>query len=135
MDCVESVREDSTCLLTLSWIQLQFCLVFPLKRQTAACVTEVFEGLFARLGSARFAALFPLLLTDRGSEFSDPVAIESFAGTKLFYCDPLAANQKGNVENVNGQLRRIIPKGYSFQSITWEHCCLVNSHLNSYLIE
>lgn len=133
MDCVESVKEDSTCLLSLSWTLLQFYLVFPLERQTAACVTKVFTDLYALLGSDRFAALFQLILTDRGSEFTDPTAIEKFTGTKIFYCDPLASHQKGNVENVNGQLRRIIPKGYSFQTISATDCSLVNSHLNSYI--
>ncbi|MGI6545294.1 MAG: IS30 family transposase [Fastidiosipilaceae bacterium] len=133
MDCVEGIKEDRKCLLSFSWPHLQFYLIYVLERQTAACVAQVFDNLHQRLGDALFRAFFQLVLTDRGSEFSDPAVLEAGGRTKIFYCDAMASYQKGHVENGNGIVRRIIPKGYSLQRMTSEDCHLVNSHLNSYV--
>ena len=56
-----------------------------------------------------------VLLTDRGSEFSDPLAIERSClepgkrRCRVFYCDPLAPGQKGACERNHSELRRILP--------------------------
>lgn len=132
MDTVEGVWEDSKCFLSLAWKAIQLNLCFLMQRQTTRCVQDIFLWLHHRLGPSLFLMLFPVLLTDNGSEFSNPRALEML-GTRVFYCDPRAANQKGNVENQNGQLRRIVPKGYSIQELTFEDSFLINAHLNSYI--
>ena len=82
--------------------------------------------------------MFPVILTDNGSEFSDPVAIETspFTGelrTRVFYCDPNASWQKGRIENNHTNLRRILIKGCSFNRLTQNDINLVLSLLNSYI--
>ena len=46
--------------------------------------------------------MFQVILTDRGSEFTDPAAIEFDAEgnrrTYVFYCDPQRSDQKGSIE-------------------------------------
>ena len=84
-----------------------------------------------------FKKLFPVILTDNGSQFSNPAAIEtSITGvprTKIFFCDPNSAWQKGLVENNHLNLRRILPKGTSFNDLNQEDINLLLSHLNSYI--
>ena len=66
-------------------------------------VFMIFESLYSRLGSTLFKEIFPLLLTDNGNEFSDPISIEmgvrNELRTRIFYCNPLAPYQKGATEN------------------------------------
>ena len=88
------------------------------------------------LGLEVFRSVFPVLLTDNGTEFSNPRAIErSVDGdsvrTQGFYCDPYAAWQKPNVENNHRNLRRILPKGESMDFLTQEKVNLALSHMNS----
>ena len=56
-------------------------------------VTEVFDRLYELLGHEVFLTLFPVILTDNGSEFSNPKEIEyrdsvPCLRAKVFYCDP-----------------------------------------------
>lgn len=132
MDVVEGIKDDLKCFLSLSWPHLQLSLYFLMKRQTALCVEATMTYLYERLGMELFAMMFPLILTDNGSEFSNPTALESLS-TRIFYCDPRASHQKANVENQNGQLRRIIPKGYSMENLDFEDSFLINANLNSYV--
>lgn len=51
--------------------------MFLRERNTAASVMEIFKKLRGQLGEKRFQALFQVILTDRGSEFTDPTRIEA----------------------------------------------------------
>lgn len=75
--------------------------VLPYRRSIH--VTEVFEKLKESLGDEEFSRLFQAIITDNGSEFSDPESIEisTKTGEKLssvFYCDPNSSWQKGCIE-------------------------------------
>ena len=132
MDTVEGVQEDVKCFLSLSFPHLQLSLFFLLERQTAYHVKSFFYWLYKEIGEENFKKLFPLALTDRGSEFTDPESIEHL-GTKIFYCDAMASHQKGHVENQNGLFRRIVPKKHHIDGLEFEDSFLINSHLASYI--
>ena len=80
--------------------------------------------------------IFPVLLADNGSEFSNPAAIEldkqDNPRTKIFYCNASAPYQKPNCENNHELIRRIIPKGTDIGLYTQEQIDLMMSHINSY---
>jgi IS30 family transposase len=81
--------------------------------------------------------IFPVILTDNGGEFSNPVAIEFDEGnnrrTTLFYCHPSSPFEKGALENNHEFIRRILPKGTSFDDLTQEKDIqLMLDHINSY---
>ena len=89
------------------------------------------------LGKATFNQLFPVILTDNGSEFSNPKEIEYRKSipclrTRVFYCDPSAPYQKGSCEVNHELIRRILPKGTSFDELTQEDIFLMMNHINSY---
>ena len=52
--------------------------------------------------------------------------------TKIFYCDPSAPYQKGACEVNHELIRRILPKGSSFDELTQQDITLMMNHINSY---
>ena len=52
--------------------------------------------------------------------------------TRVFFCDAYCASQKPHVERNHEELRRILTKGASFDSLTQEQVNLALSHVNSY---
>ena len=80
--------------------------------------------------------LFPVILTDRGSEFTDPVPIEvdlstGVIQTKVFYCDPMASWQKAHIEKNHEYIRYVTPKGKTLTPYTQEDMTLLMNHINS----
>ena len=130
IDCVEGVRTDTKVLLTMLFKRISFLLVFVLEEHTQECVRQAFDSLQALLGE-RFSSVFPLLLTDCGHEFQNYQAIEKDARTKLYYCEPARADQKGSIENCHRIVRRILPKGTSLDGLTRQDAALLASHVNS----
>ena len=135
IDSVEGTRGGKV-LLTIHFVKSEFMLAFLRDRNTAASVCLVFDDLYGRLGRDVFRKLFPVLLGDNGSEFSDPASIESSPDgeprTRVFYCNPLSPFQKGAAENNHEFIRRVLPKGSSFDHLTQEKVDLMMDHVNSY---
>ena len=136
-DSVEG-RKGGKVLLTLHFTNCNLMLAFIRDHNTARSVTEVFDRLFDTLGSELFQKLFPVILADRGSEFTDPSSIEvdkrtGELRTRVFYCDPNRSDQKGACEVNHELIRRVIPKGKSFDHLTQEDIDRMMSHINSYL--
>lgn len=111
-------------------------LAFLRDANTARLVSEIFEHLYEVLGHEPFTNLFPVILTDRGSEFTDPLAIEfnkeNRRRTHVFYCDPQRSDQKGSCEVTHEMIRRILPQGTSFDALKQKDIDLMMSHINSY---
>lgn len=124
------------CFLTLLFRQFNFMLIFLLPYKQSKYVTEVFLQLKNTLGSEEFSRLFEVILTDNGTEFSDPESIEIDINTgekisSVFYCDPNCSWQKGSIEKNHEYIRYILPKGTSFAGLTQQDCDLLASHINS----
>ena len=83
-----------------------------------------------------FTSLFQVILTDRGSEFTNPLAIEFNKSeerrTHIFYCDPQRSDQKGGCEVTHEMIRRVLPKGTSFDELDQNDINLMMSNINSY---
>jgi len=128
-------RVGGKSLLTFSFPTSELMLAFLCDCHTAACVQSKIEALYSSLNE-RFTEFFPLLLTDNGSEFSNPNAIETAPNgsrrTNVFFCDPMASWQKPHVERNHEFIRLVLPKGSSFDDLTQEKVGMVMSHINSY---
>ena len=136
MDSIKG-KQGGPVLLSLGWPQHSLIRLHWRAYNDAHSVVEIFNWYERTLGLERFRALFPVLLGDRGSEFSDPTAIEfsPYTGerrTYVFYCDPRRADQKGFLERMHADVRRIFPKGIDFSQYTQEMVDLACDHLNSY---
>ena len=55
-----------------------------------------------------------------------------YCRTQVFYCDPSSPYQKGACEVNHELIRRILPKGSSFDDLTQEDIFLMMDHINSY---
>jgi len=123
-------------LLTLMFKSCDFMLAFLRDRNTSQSVIDRFDWFYELLGADVFKKLFPVILTDNGSEFSNPKALEFDAmgerRTYIFYCDPHASWQKPNVELNHEFIRKILPKGVSMNNLTQTDIDLMMSHVNSY---
>jgi len=129
-------RVGGKVLLTLLFKSCDFMLAFLRDRNTSQSVIDIFHMLQARLGPECFKSLFPVILTDNGSEFSNPKALEFDAcgtqRTKIYYCDPYASYQKPSVELSHELIRKILPKGASFDGLVQSDIERMMSHINSY---
>lgn len=123
-------------LLTVHFPDTGFMLAFLRMSNTSQSVIDIFDRLYITLGRKLFEKLFPVLLTDRGSEFSNPAALErapdGIFRTHVFYCDPNAPFQKGSLEVNHTLIRRILPKGTSFDGLEQSDIDRMMNHINSY---
>lgn len=135
MDSVEG-RKGGKVLLTMYFRTSSLMLAFIRDANTARSVTEIFSWLYKTLGHEMYCKLFPVILADRGSEFSDPMSIEYAPDgeqrSHMFYCDPNSPHQKGGCEVTHEFIRRVLPKGTSFDHLNQEDILLMMSHINSY---
>ena len=111
-------------------------LAFLRDRNNSQSAVNVFARLRELAGPELFRLLFSALLTDNGSEFSNPLAMENAPDgspeIRLFYCDPCASWQKGRIERNHEFLRMVLPSGTSFDGLTQDDINKVLSHINSY---
>lgn len=135
MDTVEGVKGGKV-FLTLLFRQYNFMLIFLMNNKTMESVERVFIHIRKLIGNDEFKRLFEVILTDNGSEFFNPISIETDYQTgevlsHVFYCDSSASYQKGSIEKNHEYIRYVIPKSNSFNHLTQEDCNLLASHINS----
>ena len=75
MDSVIGTK-GGKCLLTVHFVETSLMLAFLRESNTSQSVIDVYNNLDKSLGRGLFRKLFPVILTDNGSEFSNPKAIE-----------------------------------------------------------
>lgn len=135
MDTVKGVREQGKRLLTMIFRKNNVMLLFLMPDGKAESVKRVFDYLEAGLGMDVFRRLFPVILTDNGSEFKKVDELELTEEleyrTSIYYCDPMASWQKGCIEKNHEFIRYAIPKKRSLNPYTPEDITLLMNHINS----
>ena len=130
-------KKGDKVLLTIHFVNCSFMLAFIREHNDAQSVIDIFNNLQDILGIDKFKEIFILILTDNGSEFSNPTEIEFDLNTgekktQIFYCHPSSPFEKGSGEVNHELLRRIFPKGTSFDKLNQNNINLIMSHINSY---
>lgn len=136
MDSVEGIKGGKV-LLTIHFVNCSFMLAFIRNHNDAQSVIDIFNHLQHILGIDKFKELFVIILTDNGSEFSNPTELEFDLNTgkkrtQIFYCHPSSPYEKGSCEVNHELLRRILPKKTSFDDLNQNDIDLIMSHINSY---
>jgi IS30 family transposase len=94
-------------LLTMLFRGMGLMLIFLMPDRKQESVAKVFRKLKKGLGSRMFAEIFPLFLTDNGTEFMDwPAFLSDDDGvilSEIFFCNPFAAYQKGRKGRQSGE--------------------------------
>ena len=105
------------------------------QEKTSVSMAGTFDRLQRLLDPATFSRLFPLILTDRGSEFEIWKLFEQddqgATRLRMFYCDPMQSNQKPRIENVHNYIRDILPNGFPMDVLSQADIDLMFSHINS----
>ena len=135
MDTVEG-KKGGKVLLTFLFRNSRLMLAFIMDDKTSNSVLKVFNWLEGILGNDLFEKTFPVILTDNGSEFSNPLSLEfnneGISRTRIFFCDPSASYQKGALEKNHEFIRYVLPKGTSFDELTQRDITKMINHINSY---
>jgi len=130
-------RIGGKAILTLHFPVGNFMVGMLLDNKDTLNVSSKIIGLKQRLSNAglKFADIFPVILTDNGSEFADIFIIENNVygekETMLFFCGPNQPNQKLHIEKNHTLFRDIVPKGESFDEFSQDTVDLIFSHINS----
>lgn len=136
MDTVEGIIGiGQSCFLTLYLKQSEFLFIFKISEQTITCVNNKINEIKSTIGNEMFHKIFPIILTDNGSEFKKPQEIENngehVIDSKIFYCDPQRSDQKSQIELSHEYIRRFIPKGISINKYSEENILDMMNHINS----
>lgn len=136
MDCVEGKQDEKATLLTLHFPGVHMQLAYIMDNHTSKSVVAALDKIETALGSELFAKMFPVILTDNGSEFTDIPGMErSITGgqrTRIFFCEPNRSDEKGACENNHKLIRYISPKGCSLEPYSQSDINLAMNHINSY---
>lgn len=135
MDTVIGKKGAGKRLLTMIFRKNSVMLLFLLPDGKADSVVRVLDYLEAGLGYERFRRLFPVILTDNGSEFKKVDEMElnddMIYRTNIYYCDPMASWQKPHIEKNHEYIRYVLPKGKTMDGYTQEDMTLLMNHINS----
>lgn len=134
MDTVEGTKGGKV-LLTFLFRNSKLMLAFILNDKTTNSVRKTFNWLESILGNDLFEKTFPVILTDNGTEFSNPLSLEfnydGIGRTRIFFCNPGASYQKGALEKNHEFIRYVIPKGTSMDNLTQNDITKMINHINS----
>lgn len=138
MDTVYNNETEGPFLQTFKFINAGLLFAVFHDSKTAVDMKQGVDLLESILGPDVFHKYVHILLTDRGSEFSAADAMETSADgsrrTRVFFCDPMRAGQKGSLENKHIELRYILPKGTDLKALGLVGQGALNltlSHVNS----
>lgn len=136
-DFLGGPKTDKKSLLVMSIPKIHYVLLFLIDRPNQAKIENIYNRLELTLLTENFQKIFPAILTDRDPCFFGFDSIETSIltnekRTRIFYCDPLASIQKGNVEQANKQLRVHIPKETSLDIYTPEEIKNIENKINNH---
>lgn len=137
-DTVVGTKSSRNCILTLHRPDLHFQIYMLLGGKTKEAVKDALDWLEVCCGGPEvFSELFGIILFDRGSEFDDISGMERSFHNPLqkrcavYFTDPSRPDQKGAAEKNHVELRKILPKGTSFDNMTPYDLAEICSHVNS----
>lgn len=136
MDLLHGKQNTKTAVLVLTERKTREQIMIKLPDKKSETVVNVIDRL-ERKHKKQFIKKFKSLTVDNGSEFSNFEAIEKsklYTGsrTKLYYCHPYSAWERGSNEKQNQMIRRHFPKGTDFTRVTQSDITSVQEWLNNY---
>lgn len=136
MDTVEGTTNSSKVLLTIIIKKTRFMLIRLLDKKDVKHVNSEYDKFKEKLGIKLYSKVFRIVLTDNGTEFFDPLNIETDYDTgkkisNVFYCEPYSSWQKGTIEKNHEYIRKIFPKGTSWDNFTKEQIQKLEDTINN----
>lgn len=138
MDSVVGKRGKSkNTFLVLTERKTRNEIIFKLPDHSATEVVKAVDCLEITWGSM-FSDVFKTITVDNGTEFSYFNELERSCTkpdekrTKVYYCHPYSSWERGSNENNNKMVRRIVPKGTNFDSMTDDEVLDMQIWINGY---
>lgn len=140
MDCIESgKKKGKACLLVLVDRLSRETIMLKLRSQTQKEVQRRLDQLEKKMGIKCFKAKFKSVTVDNGSEFLDWRNLERSCvskgeelRTQIYYCHPYNSWERGTNEQVNGHIRRFVPKGCAIAKYSSKEILDIQEWLNTY---
>ena len=133
-DFLEGRKYEDFLLHRRSNLQLYFLL----RHKNMFEVTYLFDTIKSFLGIDLFKDTFTIILTDNGTEFHDPLSLETDPETgekliSIYFARPRRSDDKGKCEKNHEHFREKIPKGYSMNGLTKHDINFVSNQVNNYV--
>lgn len=77
------------------------------------------------------AQLRRTLTQDNGTEFSNHHLLRDTLTMKTYFCDPHSPWQKGGIENMNGRLRRFLPRSLDLNTLSYQQLKAIADRYNN----
>lgn len=137
MDTVVGRRKSKKTLLAFTERKTRKEIIIRMPDKTAASTVKALDKLERKMGKEKFRQVFKSITVDNGCEFADCKGMERSAldgqqRTKVYFCHPYSAYERGSNENQNLIIRRFFPKGTSFDRIPLSYIQRVEDWINNY---
>jgi len=135
MDCV--CGPTRATFLVLTERQTRFEKIFHMPNQKAESVVKCLNSLEHKFGKC-FKQVFKTITVDNGSEFSNfdgmqqSIFNKTSKRTKIYYCHPYSAYERGTNERMNREIRRLVPKGTNLAKYSDADVQSIANWLNNY---
>ena len=122
MDSVMGCKGSKAALVVLTERLTRYPVIVRVPDHTMESVVRALDRMERRMG-AKFREVFRSITVDNGCEFQDCEGMERSKRarkprTKIFYCHPYSAYERGSNENMNRIIRRFFPKGINFDNVS-----------------
>ena len=122
MDSVMGCKGSKAALVVLTERLTRYPVIVRVPDHTMESVVRALDRMERRMG-AKFREVFRSITVDNGCEFQDCEGMERSKRarkprTKIFYCHPYSAYERGSNENMNRIIRRFFPKGTNFDNVS-----------------
>ena len=136
MDSVLGCKGSKAALVVLTERLTRYPMIALVPDHTMESVVRVLDRIERWMG-AGFRKVFQSITVDNGSEFQDCAGMERSKRarkprTKVYYCHPYSAYERGSNENMNRIIRRFFPKGTNFDKVTAAEVSEVAEWLTNY---
>lgn len=136
MDSVMGCKGSKAALVVLTERLTRYPVIIRVPDHTMESVVRALDRIERRMGS-KFREVFRTITVDNGCEFQDCKGMEKSKRTrkprtKIYYCHPYSAYERGSNENMNRIIRRFFPKGTNFDTITAAEVAQVEEWLANY---
>lgn len=136
MDSIIGCKGSKAALVVLTERLARYPLIVRVPDHTMSSVVRVLDRVERRMG-ANFRNVFQSITVDNGCEFQDCEGMEKSKRarkprTKIYYCHPYSAYERGSNENMNRIIRRFFPKGTNFDEVTAAEVAEVETWLANY---
>ncbi len=136
LDSIMGCKGSVAALIVLTERLTRYPIIIRVPDHTAQSVVQALDRIERRMG-AHFRDVFQSITVDNGGEFQDCEGMERSRRarkprTKIYYCHPYSAYERGSNENMNRIVRRFFPKGTNFDQITASEVAAVDEWMANY---